>query len=121
VPQLAFLLADDALSEQLRSGDVVLFSRKCSAYQVVTRSCTDIFVIYHVLCFVIVSQPLGAAKCYFNRWQTRAEFDHAGIILLRRGVPFVLESTHSGTKVISAFIVCVDAGGDSLLVTAARI
>jgi hypothetical protein len=44
-------------------------------------------------------QPLGAMKCWYSRHYDRAEFDHAGIVLLRRGVPFVLESTHSGPKV----------------------
>lgn len=44
-------------------------------------------------------QPIGALLCQLKKVQTPAEFDTAGVIVLKQGIPHVAEQTFSGVKV----------------------
>lgn len=68
--------ADDAVAEALRSGDVLLFGRNC-----------------------LLMQPCGAGVCALSKLQRgQRRFDHCGVVVVRFGVPFVLEETLSGPR-----------------------
>ena len=71
-----YLLAVDIASEKLKTGDVVLFSRDCGLYY-----------------------PCGAVHCEMTKATTGQPFDHAGIVVLRYGFPYLAEWTPSGIKV----------------------
>eukprot|EP01138_Halocafeteria_seosinensis_P000428 gb/GECG01000442.1/.p1 GENE.gb/GECG01000442.1/~~gb/GECG01000442.1/.p1 ORF type:complete len:242 (+),score=18.94 gb/GECG01000442.1/:1-726(+) len=66
----------DITSEKLKTGDVVLFSRDCGLYY-----------------------PCGAIHCEATKATTRQPFDHAAIIVLRHGFPYVAEWTPTGIKI----------------------
>lgn len=70
------LLAVDIASEKLKTGDVVLFSRDCGLYY-----------------------PCGAVHCEMTKATTGQSFDHAGVVVLRYGFPYLAEWTPSGIKV----------------------
>jgi hypothetical protein len=60
-------------------------------------------VIAYINCFV---QPLGALACQIGKAKSRCEFDHAGVVVVKRGRPFVAEETFSGIKVRNCTMVC---------------
>lgn len=66
---------DDVVSDRLRTGDLVLFSRDC-------------FLLY----------AAGACACAARQQFGGSEFDQAGVIVTRKGIPYVLEQTFSGPK-----------------------
>lgn len=62
--------ADDMVADSLRSGDVVLFSRK--------------WYNYHLPTALLVK----AQEAFYG-----GEYDHSGIIVMKAGTPYVLETT----------------------------
>jgi hypothetical protein len=66
---------DDLVADTLRTGDLLLFSRDCVLY-----CCA------------------GAAVCEARKACSGCSFDQAAAIVCLRGVPHVLERTHSGAK-----------------------
>jgi len=67
--------ADDVMSGDLKDGDLVLFARNCALYY-----------------------PCGAAACAATKALTGIEYDHAGVIVRRKGTACVAEATFSGVR-----------------------
>ena len=97
--------ADDYMSEALKSGDVVVMNRDWKLYQVrynVPWRCVRLFLRYasRVLCILgYIVQPLGALECWATKYFSGTRFDHAGVIVLLQGEPYVLEQTFTSIKV----------------------
>jgi hypothetical protein len=68
--------ADDVLSGELQEGDLVLFARNCALYY-----------------------PGGSAVCLATKSLTDCEYDHAGVVVRRKGQTCIAESTFSGVRV----------------------
>lgn len=66
---------DERIGDQLCTGDVLLFARDITLYA-----------------------PLGSAVCAARKALTGTPYDHAAIVVRRRGTPYVLERTFSGVK-----------------------
>lgn len=68
--------ADDVLSSELQEGDLVLFARNCALYY-----------------------PGGAATCLAIKSLTDCEYDHAGVVMRRKGQTCIAESTFGGVRI----------------------
>ena len=84
------------MADQLKSGDLVLFSRDCSKYYVRAPICV---LGQLALAALPPVQPCGMAVCAGNKAATGVPFDHAGVIVMWHGFPMLAEWTFGGVKV----------------------